>query len=465
MAVRPTSAQDCTNDTAVRHFQAFVPAPQAPSAIKSDEARELVVAALANRLPEGEALRCFTLAALKLLPESSRLYAEGPLTSTVDQVWEMADWVNDIRDLIVYDESGRQNEIISQAWSGTEWVNQNRAIGTYSGNQIVEIVIQEWNGSDWDNVFRNEFTFDGNGLQTQSITQEWTNGAWENVSQTFSTYDGNGNIATSETQFWDNDVWNNASRRTLTYDGQGREIESLLEIWSDDNSAYENGQRTVTAWSGDGLMSTATSQFWVDPAWFDLSRDMTTYDGVGRVIEVVDEMMDFLTQDWTPVARTELTYNASGNLASELVQNWSGVAWENEGLGTNTYDGDNDITESLTQLWNGSDWENVSRTLFNYGSATTNEGAPDAFAVSAIDLFPNPTRDRLTVDVTLDAPGYLRVDVYDLLGRHVATLADSAAPAGVRQLRWQADDQPAGLYLVRLQSGGQTRTHPFALIR
>ena len=159
------------------------------------------------------------------------------------------------------------------------------------------------------------------------------------------------------------------------------------------------------------------------------------------------------------------TYDGAGNDTQILFESWSGSEWVNEDRDVNTFDGDNDITVSLTQSWNGAGWEDVARSLFNYGTSTALEDAPRGFAVSAVDLFPNPVRDRLTVDVTLDAPGYLRVEVYDLLGRRVATLVDASVPAGMQQLRWDADGKPAGLYLVRLEAGGKTMTHTVALIR
>ena len=78
---------------------------------------------------------------------------------------------------------------------------------------------------------------------------------------------------------------------------------------------------------------------------------------------------------------------------------------------------------------------------------TAAEAAPGA----ALDLraFPNPFAGALTVAYDLGAPGTVRVEVFDALGRLVARLADGPAPASGR-LSWDARGAAPGVYVVRL---------------
>ncbi len=83
---------------------------------------------------------------------------------------------------------------------------------------------------------------------------------------------------------------------------------------------------------------------------------------------------------------------------------------------------------------------------------------------------PNPFNPRTTVTFALDAPGPARVDVHDLAGRRVATLADRAFAAGTHVLTWDgADDDgralPSGVYVARLRTAVGERSRKMTLVR
>jgi glucose/arabinose dehydrogenase len=82
---------------------------------------------------------------------------------------------------------------------------------------------------------------------------------------------------------------------------------------------------------------------------------------------------------------------------------------------------------------------------------------PAAFALEAI--YPNPFGDRATIPFRLDEPASVSLAVYDLLGRHVRTLADVALPAGSHVQTWDGQDAAGrpvseGAYVVRLRVDG-----------
>ena len=60
--------------------------------------------------------------------------------------------------------------------------------------------------------------------------------------------------------------------------------------------------------------------------------------------------------------------------------------------------------------------------------------------------------------------------VYNVLGQQVATLADGEFPAGAHRVQWQGTDQvgqavASGIYLYRLQAGGETKTRKMMLLK
>ena len=73
---------------------------------------------------------------------------------------------------------------------------------------------------------------------------------------------------------------------------------------------------------------------------------------------------------------------------------------------------------------------------------------------AALAVGPNPTGGAATVRLDLPAPADVRVAVYDVLGRRVATLASGALGAGAHALPFDAAPLASGVYIVRAEVGG-----------
>ncbi|BBM68439.1 hypothetical protein RmaAA213_02850 [Rhodothermus marinus] len=74
--------------------------------------------------------------------------------------------------------------------------------------------------------------------------------------------------------------------------------------------------------------------------------------------------------------------------------------------------------------------------------------------------FPNPFRTQVTLHYALPEPMRVKLAVYDLLGRRIATLADGLQAAGRHTITWTPEKLAAGLYLVRLEASGHAETRP-----
>ena len=74
---------------------------------------------------------------------------------------------------------------------------------------------------------------------------------------------------------------------------------------------------------------------------------------------------------------------------------------------------------------------------------------------AGVSLYPNPTSGRTTLTFTLNRAAHAELNVFDAVGRSVATVASAALPAGPQELRWEAGTAKPGLYLVRLVVDGQ----------
>ena len=86
---------------------------------------------------------------------------------------------------------------------------------------------------------------------------------------------------------------------------------------------------------------------------------------------------------------------------------------------------------------------------------------PQALAITGVA--PNPFNPRTTVFFDLPRASAISLQVYDLRGRHVATLHQGDLPAGRHSAVWEGKDRSGrpvatGIYFVRLQDGRDCRT-------
>jgi len=69
--------------------------------------------------------------------------------------------------------------------------------------------------------------------------------------------------------------------------------------------------------------------------------------------------------------------------------------------------------------------------------------------------YPNPFNASTAVRFYLPEAVNVRLEVFNLVGRHVTTLARGDFAPGEHALTWQAADSPSGIYFVRLQAADQ----------
>jgi hypothetical protein len=79
--------------------------------------------------------------------------------------------------------------------------------------------------------------------------------------------------------------------------------------------------------------------------------------------------------------------------------------------------------------------------------------------------YPNPFNSETVIPFALKNSGDLTLRVYDVTGRMVKTLASGHYGAGSYAVHFSAGDLASGLYMVRLESAGQTMTNRVVLIR
>jgi len=88
---------------------------------------------------------------------------------------------------------------------------------------------------------------------------------------------------------------------------------------------------------------------------------------------------------------------------------------------------------------------------------------PQAFTLGA--PWPNPFNPVTRIPFTLARPEIVRLSVHNLLGQEVAVLAHGVQFAGRHEVPWDAGSLASGVYVVHLETGGQTQSRTITLLR
>jgi hypothetical protein len=87
---------------------------------------------------------------------------------------------------------------------------------------------------------------------------------------------------------------------------------------------------------------------------------------------------------------------------------------------------------------------------------------PVAYALSA---FPNPFNATTSLDFALPRAAHVRLDLYDVTGRAVKSVADDTYSAGEHRLAVDASALPTGVYFARLTTSDWTATRKLLLLK
>jgi subtilisin family serine protease len=117
--------------------------------------------------------------------------------------------------------------------------------------------------------------------------------------------------------------------------------------------------------------------------------------------------------------------------------------------------------------------QNIGKRVNAYNAVTNlSTGAPMVAATTfRVDGgAPNPFASQTSVRFTLDAPGDIRLGVFDVAGRFVRTLVDGPLTAGSHARTWDGTDATgrsasAGVYFARLEFGGRQESTRLVLLR
>ncbi len=99
-------------------------------------------------------------------------------------------------------------------------------------------------------------------------------------------------------------------------------------------------------------------------------------------------------------------------------------------------------------------------------TAVSNERPPEIPSVAELaQNYPNPFNPVTSIQFAMPDPGMVTLEVFDLLGRKVATLVDEYRPAGSYTINFDAGNLASGVYTYRLVTGNTIISKKLTLVK
>lgn len=158
-----------------------------------------------------------------------------------------------------------------------------------------------------------------------------------------------------------------------------------------------------------------------------------------------------------------------------LVSDWSGTCVVDDYL----FDGawpQPEVGESFISLkgvvtYSYGEYRLMPRTNADFNESVTATGSELPEHFNLLTHYPNPFNPSATVEFRLERAGPVSLKIYDLRGREVSTLVEDYREKDILyRLVWHGRDSlgkpaPAGVYLVRLETGNNVLTRKMVLLK
>lgn len=129
--------------------------------------------------------------------------------------------------------------------------------------------------------------------------------------------------------------------------------------------------------------------------------------------------------------------------------------------------------ESLLDVWGPSADEifvvGENGTILRYHPVShLNNESP--IVPQPLSAWPNPFNPTTTISFSVDREQWVTIEVFDVEGRRVATVAEQTFRPGIHSVTWTGrDDQtravPSGTYLVQVETSGGVEVRKISLVR
>lgn len=315
---------------------------------------------------------------------------------------------------------------------------------------------------------------------TENLTHSWTfNDGTANdlVGEADGTLGGaaqvlNGSLVTTQPN-----SWMDLPADIISLNGYS---EITLEIWFTPLSTANTGYHMIVFF-GNTVNSVGNDYYFITPARGDnvsraaISCGVVTSPWTGETGANGPELNDTLLHHMvSTLTDTNITLYIDGELkASELLDTNNSIAKISAAyayLAKGGYTGDATWSGEILEfnIFNKALSSDEILFLYNKGSVPTSvDGGmsmhPKEF--SLLQNFPNPFNPETKISFDLPKESQVKIKVYDMLGREIATLLDEIKPAGRHFVQFDGAKFSNGVYVYRMDAGNQVFSKKMILLK
>ena len=121
------------------------------------------------------------------------------------------------------------------------------------------------------------------------------------------------------------------------------------------------------------------------------------------------------------------------------------------------------ITPETDELFSYIGYFEITKVIVANSQNEVPTSLPTTYHLSV--AYPNPFNPITTMNLTIPEAGNVSVQVYNLKGQVVATLASGYMDANTYTLTWNASEVSSGIYFVQAQADGFTATQKLMLVK
>lgn len=229
------------------------------------------------------------------------------------------------------------------------------------------------------------------------------------------------------------------NHRMIMYAGQNNSG-PLDDIWSLDLD--------TNTWTQFNPVTKPSARYFSPVVYDSKNNRVTMFGGQGLIgFNAEVWVFDLWTNKWTHLAPGGTPPSQRGNSAA-------------------IYDGAND--RMVIFAGNDGAVRNDVWAVTNLSSTATPVGPP----ATSLQLrtFPNPFNPQTTIEYGLPSASHVRLRVYDARGALMRTLVNESQAHGSHRATWDGSGDAgnavaSGVYLVRIEAGGATRTQKITLLK
>lgn len=271
--------------------------------------------------------------------------------------WETSAWKITSKESYTYNASNKVTVNIYQNWNATtnKLENYDKQLNTYTNGNRTEAVFQNWNSTSsiWVNSEKQVLTFNSFNKPDSVLFYKWNGFQWVIDSRGTVTYNSNNKLISYIEEKWDGSQWVNSYKKLLSYNVNNQIITDRSASWDDFNATWKVTDQTAYVLDANGNRASETYTDVSDNTQNN-KRDYT-YDTSSLMSSFVHPFkdkagLDYIFEDFPYINKV--------------------LGYTNSKYGTTTYNYNNTITLGTEKL---------------------------EIANATITVFPNPTKDLLTI--------------------------------------------------------------------